>query len=589
MAAFVLDYRVKPYRYPIEIDDGRRAMRLIRSHAAEYGIDPNRLGVWGSSAGGHLASSLGTHCQGPSLKVANTALEVTPGSASNQDVRPSAPTAQGAPAVPDIIDQISCKPNFMVLAYPVIGMEKPVAHSRSRNNLFGPDPDPVLLRQYSNQYAVTPSTPPTFIFATSYDPIVPVENSLEFYSALVAAHVPVEMHLFDYASHGCGLCGSIIPLRVWPGLLRTWLIDRSLLPPERAAIACTRAKLAPVAQAAHRPRRVLGAIAMTPTSWTVPAEAAGKRLDAWLAAQLENVSRVRVQHLLAQSKVLVNGTPAKPSLKLRGGGTVEVTGEAAPPPLRAIPEAIPLDIIYEDADLSVINKPAGMMVHAGSGATDDARNRGTLVNALLSHYAHLSHSADPLRPGIVHRLDKQTSGLIVVARNDAAHSRLGEMFSRRQIRKTYIALVHGALKQEHGTINAPISRDVIRRTRMTTKRESGARSRCRTTQCWNVSNRASENSRSFPFALKPGAPIRFVCISPPSAIPSSETRSTARRQRFPQSPCAEIRSRAGTIALDRNFLHAAELEFAHPTTGKQLNLKAPLPEELKSFREKLKP
>lgn len=231
MPAFVLDYRVKPYRFPIEIDDGRRAMRLIRSHAAEYGIDPNRLGVWGSSAGGHLASSLGTHCQGPSVKVANTALDVTPGAASHQDARPNAPAAQNGPAAPDTIDQISCKPNFMVLAYPVIGMEKPVAHSGSRKNLFGPDPDPVILREYSNQYAVTPSTPPTFIFATSYDPVVPVENSLEFYSALVNAHVPVEMHLFDYSSHGCGLCGSIIPLRVWPGLLRTWLIDRSLLPP----------------------------------------------------------------------------------------------------------------------------------------------------------------------------------------------------------------------------------------------------------------------------------------------------------------------------------------------------------------------
>jgi acetyl esterase/lipase len=215
MPAFVLDYRVRPYRYPIEIDDGRRAMRLIRSHAAEYGIDPHRLGVWGSSAGGHLASSLGTHCEGPSVKVTNTALEV----------------GQNAGAGPDPIDQISCKPNFMVLAYAVIAMEKPVAHSGSRKNLFGPDPDPVILREYSNQYAVTPSTPPTFIFATSYDPIVPVDNSLEFYRALVHAHVPVEMHLFDYASHGCGLCGSIIPLRVWPGLLRTWLIDRSLLPP----------------------------------------------------------------------------------------------------------------------------------------------------------------------------------------------------------------------------------------------------------------------------------------------------------------------------------------------------------------------
>lgn len=212
MAAFVLDYRVKPYVYPVEIDDGRRAMRLIRSHADEYGIDPDRIGVWGSSAGGHLASSLGTHCDS---------------SAETADTNGSHdPTPQE-----DSVDEVSCKPDFMVLAYPVIAMEKPVAHSGSRKNLFGPDPDPALLHEYSNQYAVTPSTPPTFIFATSYDPIVPVENSLDFYRALIHAHVPVEMHLFDYANHGCGLCGSIIPLRVWPAMLRTWLMDKSLLPP----------------------------------------------------------------------------------------------------------------------------------------------------------------------------------------------------------------------------------------------------------------------------------------------------------------------------------------------------------------------
>ena len=204
MAAFVLDYRVKPYHYPVEIDDGRRAMRLIRAHAADYGIDPSRLGVWGSSAGGHLASSLGTHCETATSEVTNT----------------------------DPVDNLSCKPAFMVLAYPVIGMEKPVTHSGSRKNLFGPDPDPVLTHEYSNEFAVNADTPPTFIFATTNDPIVPIENSLDFYRALELAHVPVELHIFDYSNHGCGLCGSILPLRVWPSLLRTWLIDHSLLPPD---------------------------------------------------------------------------------------------------------------------------------------------------------------------------------------------------------------------------------------------------------------------------------------------------------------------------------------------------------------------
>jgi acetyl esterase/lipase len=119
----------------------------------------------------------------------------------------------------------------MVLAYPVIAMEEPFAHTGSRQNLLGSHPDPVLAHDYSNQNAVSADTPPTFIFATTNDPTVPVENSLDFYRALVRAHVPVEMHLFDYADHGCGLCGSILPLRVWPALLRTWFIDRSLLPP----------------------------------------------------------------------------------------------------------------------------------------------------------------------------------------------------------------------------------------------------------------------------------------------------------------------------------------------------------------------
>jgi acetyl esterase/lipase len=204
MPAFVLDYRVKPYRYPVEIDDGRRAMRIIRAHAAEYGIDPNRLGVWGSSAGGHLASSLGTHCD-------------------------SAP----APAASaNAVDAQSCKPNFMVLAYPVISMAAPEAHHGSALNLLGPDPDPALVREYSNQNAVTADTPPTFLFATTKDPTVPVENSLDFYRSLERAHVSSELHIYDYANHGCGLCGSIIPLSTWPGLLRNWFIQHSFLPPD---------------------------------------------------------------------------------------------------------------------------------------------------------------------------------------------------------------------------------------------------------------------------------------------------------------------------------------------------------------------
>ena len=335
---------------------------------------------------------------------------------------------------------------------------------------------------------------------------------------------------------------------------------------------------------------------MSATTHTVPPDAAGQRLDAWLASQLEKVSRARIQLLLAEEKVLVNGASAKPSLKLRGGELIEILGEATPRPLRATAEDIPLDIVYEDDDLSVINKTAGMMVHAGSGATDDARNRGTLVNALLNHYRQLSTTGGPLRPGIVHRLDKQTSGLIIVARNDAAHLKLSDMFSRRQVHKTYIALVHGHLTQDRGTISAAIARDAIRRTRMTTRRDatspdSGARSAI---SHYTVLERI--NSRFGPFTLVSvrietgrthqirvhlssighpvvgdtlyGAPARI-------AVPST----TRRRKSDPEPE---------TISLDRNFLHAAELRFGHPRTAKSLDLKAPLPAELERFLADLK-
>ena len=322
---------------------------------------------------------------------------------------------------------------------------------------------------------------------------------------------------------------------------------------------------------------------------SVPKDAAGKRLDAWLATQLENVSRARVQLLLQEEKVLVDGTAAKPSLKLRGGETVEVLGEPALPPLRAIAESIPLDIIYEDTDLSVINKPAGMMVHAGAGATDNIRNRGTLVNALLGHYQQLSSTGGELRPGIVHRLDKQTSGLIVVARNDAAHLKLSEMFSRRQVHKVYRALVHGALKQERGTINAPISRDAIRRTRMTTKRDAGARTAI---SHYTATERLETRFGKFTLVsvkIETGRThqirVHLSSIGHPVVgdtlygAPAHIVTGAPRKKKDPEPE---------SLSLDRNFLHAAELEFAHPRTGEPLHFEAPLPSELKAFLERLR-
>src|SRR5579863_10213688 len=198
----------------------------------------------------------------------------------------------------------------------------------------------------------------------------------------------------------------------------------------------------------------------------------GLRLDQFLAARLD-VSRARVQELIRSEKVLLNDVPAKASLKLRGGETIRVLGQAERPPLRAMAEEIPLDILYEDDDLAIINKSAGMMVHAGAGATEDARNRGTLVNALLHHFACLSGIGGEMRPGIVHRLDKETSGLIVVAKNDESHRKLAEQFAEREVKKKYIALVHGWIKKDQGTIAQSISRDRVRRVRMTTRQAGG--------------------------------------------------------------------------------------------------------------------
>src|ERR1700693_2692620 len=209
-----------------------------------------------------------------------------------------------------------------------------------------------------------------------------------------------------------------------------------------------------------------------PITISVASDDAGQRLDQFLATRLA-VIRARVQQLISEQKVLVNNAAAKASLKLRGVERITVLGPAERPPLRAIAEEIALDIVYEDDDLAVINKAAGMMVHAGAGATEDQRNRGTLVNALLHHFATLSAVGGEMRPGIVHRLDKETSGLILVAKNDEAHRKLAAQFARREVKKTYLALVHGWPKKDHGTISASISRDRVRRIRMTTRGSGG--------------------------------------------------------------------------------------------------------------------
>jgi 23S rRNA pseudouridine1911/1915/1917 synthase len=316
---------------------------------------------------------------------------------------------------------------------------------------------------------------------------------------------------------------------------------------------------------------------------TVSEEADGQRLDLFLAQQLDHVSRSRVQLLLEQGSVLIGGKLAKASRKVRSGESISILGDPQPPALRAMAEAIPLEIVYEDSDLAVVNKPAGMMVHAGSGATEDARNRGTLVNALLHHLRELSSSSGPLRPGIVHRLDKQTSGLIVVAKNDLAHARLSSMFSRRQVRKLYLTLVQGELPQDSGTVNAPISRDAVRRTRMTTRREGGRTA----VSHWQVLRRIHGPYGSFTLAsvrIETGRThqirVHMASLGHPVV---GDTLYGASSVIVPQGEFARL----PRLALPRNFLHAAELEFAHPVSSERLTLVSNLPPDLKDFMAQL--
>jgi 23S rRNA pseudouridine1911/1915/1917 synthase len=327
----------------------------------------------------------------------------------------------------------------------------------------------------------------------------------------------------------------------------------------------------------------------------VTAEAKGQRLDQFLAAQLEGVSRSRVQLLLEQGDVLVNGLREKASMKLRGGERIDITGEPRPAPLKATAEEIPLDVIYEDADLAVVNKPAGMMVHAGSGQSEDARNRGTLVNALLFRFKALSATGGDLRPGIVHRLDKDTSGLIVVAKNDRAHAALAEMFSSRQIKKTYIALVQGAVERARGTINAAVGRDPQRRTRMTAKPQENARA---AVSHYEVVRRLANRFGKFTLVkvrIETGRThqirVHMASIGHPvvgdTLYGGSGHLTDQEAAQAATSKAARRRAEPDRLRLGRNFLHAARLEFPHPRTGKLLELEAPLPAELEEFLSRL--
>lgn len=313
----------------------------------------------------------------------------------------------------------------------------------------------------------------------------------------------------------------------------------------------------------------------------VPLEEAGKRLDQWLVAQLPDVSRVRVQQLIQQNKIAVNGSAPKPSMRLRGGEQITVSGAVELPPLKAFPENIPLDIVYEDDSVAVVNKPAGMTVHAGSGK-EEAGSRGTLVNALLYRFGQLSQVGGELRPGIVHRLDKETSGLIVVAKSDKAHRKLALQFSGRTIKKTYIALVHGWMPQTQGTINAPITRDAVRRARMTTRRSDGREAITH----WKLLEQIDASYGRFSLLevkIETGRThqIRVHLSSIGHPVAGDTLYGAPREMKRPGA-------NAKPLSLARNFLHAAAIEFKHPIKDTPLSFEQPLPAELRYFLSEIR-
>jgi len=326
------------------------------------------------------------------------------------------------------------------------------------------------------------------------------------------------------------------------------------------------------------PTASLLASARTPHQFTVLTDEAGRRLDVIVAEHCEGLSRTRVQELIEAGQVLVDGSAAKKgSVHLRGGEKI-VVQITARPAMVAQAEAIPLEVLYEDEDVIAINKPAGMTVHAGAGNPS-----GTLVNALLGRGLQLSKGGDPLRPGIVHRLDKETSGVILVAKNDAAHAKLGEAFQQRAVKKTYIALVQGILKEKTGSIELAVGRDPLHRTRMATPKKSwrgAAITNLRPARTdWRVLANV-DSATLVEVQLHTGRThqirVHFSALKHP--VVGDTLYGAAANLRVGKTTLPE---------LERNFLHAVRLGFTQPRTGAWLEVRAPLPGELCDFLKQL--
>lgn len=300
-------------------------------------------------------------------------------------------------------------------------------------------------------------------------------------------------------------------------------------------------------------------------SFLVDQTDADTRLDAYLASRIEGWSRARLQHLIEAEDVLVNGRQAKSSYKLHAGDEVEVELVVTPTSSFS-PENIALDIIHEDDDLIVVNKPAGLVVHPAAGI-----HSGTLANALAYHFDQLSTTAGAIRPGIVHRIDKDTSGVLVVAKTETAHESLADQFRERAIFKSYVALVHGIVDQDSGRVEAPIARDPRNRTRMAIVRGGrGALSLYRV-------RRRYDRFTLLDVEIKTGRThqIRVHLSSLKHPVVGDEVYGGGR-----DNTVRDPRLRAEIRKLGRHFLHAEQLGLRHPTTGEELKFRAPLPADL---------
>ena len=291
---------------------------------------------------------------------------------------------------------------------------------------------------------------------------------------------------------------------------------------------------------------------------------AGRRLDHVLQQRLPEFSRSRIQDWIKSGRVLVNGLGVRASYLVRAADAIRVE-PAEPPPMEAAPEAIPLVVLYEDGDVVAIDKAAGMVIHAGAGI-----HSGTLVNALLHRFAELSSAGGAWRPGIVHRLDRFTSGVVLVAKNDAAHRNLAAQFSGRRIEKVYLALVHGSLKQETGRIEKPIARDPVHRTRMTARLATGraAWSEYRVLRRW-----AKFTLLEVRIGTGRTHQIRVHLSSIGHAVVGDTLYGAPKIEDHPP--------------LGRNFLHAHRIRFHQPSSGEEVTVVSPLAGELEEWLQGL--